>query len=76
MTTFLLGAEGCAELTNEPWLRDATFEETVRFTRRYPDMAWTDGMGRPYWLKTVTDDAPGYIQQKAATVVRTVRLTE
>lgn len=82
--TLLLGAEGCSEMQNEPWLRDATAEEQERFiaeklARHFkPGDSFNDflcdGIGGPYWLKTVTEEAPEKFKALAARCVRVVRI--
>lgn len=85
----LIGAEGCAETEGKPWLRDATEEEKQAFVadcqRRckaagkkfdYGDFT-VDGIGRPYWLKTVlrTPGTPQIAIDKATGFTRVVHLT-
>jgi hypothetical protein len=86
----LVGAEGCAETANEKWLRNPTAEEMDGFKdycRSLHDNSgdkgpfdftdWTvDGMGRPYWLKTVlvTPDTPKVAIEKARKFTRTLRI--
>lgn len=85
----LVGAEGCAETEGEPWLRDATEEERQAFiadcqgrckaaSKKFDYRNFTvDGIGRPYWLKTVLrrPDRPNTAAEKAAQYTRVVRLT-
>ena len=65
----LVGAEGCAETTDEAWLQDATPQERRLFIEHCRQMIkeskgealkafdftelTVDGTGRPYWLKAV-----------------------
>lgn len=87
----LVGAEGCAETADEKWLRDPTAEEMDGFKdycRRLHENAeppgtrfdfsnWTvDGIGRPYWLKTIlrTPETPAVAIDKAAKFTRTLRV--
>jgi hypothetical protein len=78
MRTILLGAEGHAELGNEnggwnvPWVREATPDECEAFKQFH---SWTDaqydrwsldGMNRPYWLVTVTPEAPPAVLDQVA----------
>jgi hypothetical protein len=78
--TFLLGAEGCAEVGDVPWLRDATETETELLRRTLAaievnlDAVTVDGMGRPYWVKTLTSDAPETYRERAERLHRLVRL--
>jgi hypothetical protein len=82
-----LGAEGCAEMENEPWLRDPTETEVVAFrtglearTEFSPgrtdfDQLSIDPMGRPYWIKIVTREAPIDVWLRASSHLRLVRLS-
>ena len=76
--TLLLGAEGCSELQEEPWLREATQEERDAFEvevgRDFMRGASRDGTGRPYFLMTVLDSAPADILEAANSKTRAVRL--
>lgn len=74
----LLGAEGCAELGERPWLRDATREEQDTWLRvqKLDVTALRDGVGRPYWLKALRADAPDEMRRLAMLRIRTLRLTE
>ena len=62
--TFLLGAEGCLEAQNCGWVRDATdaeidaFKSAAGLTDEQIKEYNPDKTGRPYWWKTLTDDAP------------------
>lgn len=82
MITVILGAEGCAELANAPWLRDATPEEVVAFKERsnLDDKRlrnlMVDHTGRPYWIKTLEHDAPTWAKEKAMKCLRCLRLSE
>lgn len=83
----LLGAEGCSEMAEEPWLREATDEEKEQFyaefqvglDRERPGK-WkaqdynVDGNNRPYWVKVVEDEAPEDIRQSAENGIRRLRL--
>lgn len=73
--TLLVGAEGCSECKDEPWLRDPTPEEAERFKQQYPQLQSIDPNGRPYWLKTVTDDAPAEVLGYVKKMLRVVRPT-
>lgn len=73
--TLLLGAEGCSELADEPWLRDATDDEieaVLEANEKHPGLI--DFIGRPYWWKTVTEEAPEWALEAARTHLRMVRL--
>src|SRR5262245_6551857 len=67
--TFLAGAELCADLADEPWFRTATEAEVILFLERHrmnrKEMAAlsVDDNGRPYWLKTLTEDAPESVRE-------------
>jgi hypothetical protein len=76
--TLLLGAEGCSELeqAGTSWCRDATSEEIESlhdFDEGVKELL-VDGMGRPYFYKTITDDAPNAVLEKYRDTLRTVRL--
>jgi len=85
----LLGAEGCSELSEQPFIREATEEEKEAFylkvqeyaeehgpksLRKDPKEANVDNTGRPYWVKVITDDAPEQLRKAAENVMRCVRL--
>lgn len=84
----LVGAEGCAETEGEPWLRGATEEEKQAFIadcqcrckaagKKFDYRNFTvDGIGRPYWLKTVlrTPNTPKIAADKASQYTRVVHL--
>lgn len=76
--TILLGAEGCAELEHQPWLREATPEEIEAFKekcgRSYYDAMLLDHNGRPYWTMTVLRTAPEWAWNTAMGHLRLVRL--
>jgi len=76
--TLWLGAEGCAELENETWLREATEEEIEAFREEWGQPGFDDlkldGIGRPYFLMTVTEDAPEWALGAARSNSRRVRL--
>lgn len=73
----LLGAEGCAEAADAPWLRDATGEERALFRDRVKTAAQLtiDDTGRPYWLKVVEAGAPREALECCQLYNRAVRLT-
>lgn len=69
MRTLMLGAEGCAEVQSEPWIRQATPDEVAAFKahhkldeKRISELA-VDGIGRPYWFMTLTDEAPEWAKE-------------
>ena len=80
-----VGAEGCAELGNQAWLRDPT-EDEVEAYRAFMSLdllpqssidweeLFVDRNNRPYWLKVVTPDAPPDIWRRALVNHRVVRL--
>jgi hypothetical protein len=79
--TLLLGAEGCSELENQPWIREATAEEERAFElylREQKGLALNectiDHNGRPYWVMTLLPDAPVEYLDLATRKLRTVRL--
>jgi hypothetical protein len=86
----LVGAEGCAEAEEAPWLRDATQGERLVFERglakRYEDQGikldprdlYVDGIGRPYFLKAVLDhpELPDAARHKAERYSRVVHLID
>ena len=80
--TLLLGAEGCAEAENVDWLREATDEEALAFWKEAREQGYTskaitvDKVGRPYWLMTITDEAPAGVLEANQATVRTLRLKE
>ena len=86
----LLGAEGCSELSGQPFIRDATDEEKESFYDKVREWALqhgpkslqkdpkemnVDGNGRPYWVKVITDEAPEDLRTAAENAMRCVRLT-
>jgi len=84
----LLGAEGCSEMRDEPFLVDPTEEQKIAFYDALLTQAQhkkpetkdathfnVDGNGRPYWVKVVTDEAPENIRKAAENAARCVRLT-
>jgi hypothetical protein len=79
----LLGAEGCSEAQDEPWLREPTKEEVDAHREElgYDDKGKSrlgklsiDMSGRPYFLMVVTDEAPTEIRARAEEHLRVVRL--
>jgi len=77
--TLLLGAEGCSEMRDVEWLRDATDEEALAFWKKVREDGMThtttiDGMNRPYWVMTLTDEAPEDVVRANEGVYRAVRL--
>jgi len=73
--TLLLGAEGCSEQKDEPWLREATVAEVELTTDGMEDVpAMTDGTGRPYFWMTVDGSAPDWAYTAAAQNLRMKRL--
>jgi hypothetical protein len=72
--TLLVGAEGCAETEDANWMREATVEEAAEFHRQNPMVSTIDGIGRPYWLMTVTDDAPLEVLEYVKTKIRVLRV--
>lgn len=85
----LLGAEGCSELSGQPFIRDATDEEKETFyveagkwlngpepgpRAKDPKELNVDGNGRPYWIKIITDEAPDDLKTAAVGAIRCVRL--
>jgi hypothetical protein len=74
----LLGAEGCSELKDAPYVRDATSDEYAAWKARFPkvDMVVAN---RPYFLMVVDVDHPEcskVVADRARSVVRTIRLTD
>jgi len=71
----MLGAEGCAEREDAPWLREATSDE---IKVRIEDIIrhGGDALGRPYFPMVVTEDAPASIWALANVYTRVVRLGE
>lgn len=77
--TLLIGAEGVAERAGTPWLREANEDEKETFCAFYGAKLRelnVDGTGRPYWLMTITDDAPEGVLKANAGYGRLVRLRE
>jgi len=78
----LLAAEGMAELDGESWIRDATEAEREAFrvrhklTRDELRELMVDKTGRPYWMVTLSDDAPDRAKRKAEEFVRVRSLVE
>jgi hypothetical protein len=72
--TLYVGAEGCAETEGVPWIREPTEEEIADFLKRYPDVSSIDRFGRPYWLRTVTDDAPSHVLDYVRPRIRVLRV--
>jgi hypothetical protein len=70
----LVGAEGCSEAEGQPWLRDATPEETTSFMEFAGTSGTIDHTGRPYFYKVVKASAPDHIWEKASRCLRVVRL--
>ena len=82
LATLLVGAEGVAEIADEPWQRRATDEERLAFVadkcrgdEQLYENSLIDNNGRPYWLLTILDNAPSYVQEKARQFARCVRLS-
>ncbi len=80
--TVLLGAEGMSELQGTEWLREASKAERQSFLHRhgltetqYREIT-VDGIGRPYWLVTLLENAPAQAQAKATQFARIRRLLE
>jgi len=84
--TLFVGAEGCAETADKPWIRDSTSDEIEEFKKWFREVRaqgdpdaddWADfGLdhsGRPYWLMTVTSDAPDDVWLKADGHLRVLR---
>ena len=73
-----LGAEGCSECEQEPWLRDPTPAEAeahrLECARVDYNQLGIDQIGRPYWLKVVTREAPLEIWLYASSYLRVQRL--
>lgn len=77
--TLLLGAEGCAETENVDWVREASDREAVDFWAEVREQGLTgiatvDKIGRPYWLMTVTEEAPKEVLEAIKDTYRAVRL--
>jgi len=78
----LLAAEGMAEIQDQPWVRDATeaemeaFRERHKLTRDELRELMVDKTGRPYWMVTLSDDAPEIARRKAEEFVRVRSLVE
>ena len=82
IATLLVGAEGVAEIADEPWQRQATEEERMAFVasqckgdEQLYRKSLMDSTGRPYWLLTILNTAPAYVQNKARRVARCLRVT-
>lgn len=83
IATLLVGAEGVAEIVDEPWQRQATEEERRAFVasqckgdEQLYRKSLMDATGRPYWLLTILENAPDYVQEKAKRVARCLRVRE
>ncbi len=84
----LVGAEGCSEVGEVSWLRDATEDEIQQLKDVLAEMSKkagttfdfseykVDGTGRPYWPKTVlvTPETPAVAIRKARDYSRVVRI--
>ncbi len=77
----LLGAEGLAEVREEPWIEETYSEEDhVRFlaendlTPAEFQSLSMDRTGRPYFLTRLAPEAPLGILERVRGIVRTVRL--
>jgi hypothetical protein len=83
--TILLGAEGCSEAANAPWLREATKAEIEVFNADLKESMGggnlgpitVDGTGRPYWHMTVLGEvAPEAVWIRANLGWRHLRLED
>ncbi|MFH1463937.1 MAG: hypothetical protein ABIO70_06105 [Pseudomonadota bacterium] len=87
-TLVLIGAEGVAELGEQPWLREASAEELAQARRirdgvdmekptsldeRF-DALFLDHNGRPYWAMMITPEAPAGLWRTASSTLRCVHL--
>lgn len=68
----MLGAEGCTEVANFPWIREASPEESQDFFTIHPKLSGIDGIGRPYWVMVLEDAAPLWACDIVKRKIRTV----
>jgi hypothetical protein len=78
MIIVLVGAEGCQELRDMDWAREATSEELKMLKMRLGEEQYkrlsVDDSGRPYWPMVISEEAPEHKKARAQQYDRVMRL--